>query len=565
MKIEKRHLSVLFVMCCLLVVSVFPLTAEAQQQFTESVEMPDGILLATEVWLPDGPGPFPTVLIRTPYGRENFDETDYLAEGYALVSQDTRGFGESQGSWYFWEDEPSDGRATIEWIALQNWSNGKVGMIGRSALAAAQYAVAQNAPSALKCLAPAHESPDRYHHVGFPGGALFEDLVFGWMNPDLNHLIPDMLAHRLLDSWWDGLNWVASPETIDVPMFHMGRWYDLFHPGAPHAFQVIQHQGGAGAAGNQYLLIDPLTHYDLYGQHHVNHPPSPTPFEDYRHQLQSDWLAYWLKDEATGVDDWPHVRIYLMGPWEEPGAPGNTWIEMDDWPPRAETLALYFAHDGQSGTLSEVVPPPGQLVLHIDPLDWVDTFGGGNFGEPSGPWDQTAFPGIRPIESRDDVLTFTTEVLTQPVVVMGDVTANIWIRPDTPDLDLSVRLTDVYPDGRSMLITDGLQRARMRLSDEEENFLTPGEEYEIEVAVGSTAVVFNAGHRIRLAIAGTNYKRRERNSNDGGDLNDPNYIVANPEILFGPEYPTAVMLPITSIFADGFESGDLTAWSVTVP
>ena len=246
MKTEKPLMRVFFVMCCLLVLSIYPLTAEAQQQFTESVEMPDGILLATEVWLPDGPGPFPTVLIRTPYGRENIDEADYLAEGYAVVAQDERGFGDSQGSWYFWEHEPSDGHATIEWIALQSWSNGKVGMIGRSALARAQYAVAQNAPSALKCLAPAHETPNRYHHAGFPGGALFHDLVVGFMTGNnLLHLLPDLLAHRLLDSWWDGLNWVASPETIDVPMFHMGRWYDLFHPGAPHAFQVIQHQGGA--------------------------------------------------------------------------------------------------------------------------------------------------------------------------------------------------------------------------------------------------------------------------------------------------------------------------------
>jgi predicted acyl esterase len=569
MKTEKRSPALCSVIFLLLVVSILPLTAEAQQQFTESVEMPDGIVLATEVWLPAGTGPFPTVLMRTIFSRFGFgDERSlYLQNEYAVVIQQSRGFGQSGGDWYFWDHEPSDGHATIEWIAQQPWSDGKVGMVGNSNRGASQYAVAQNAPAALKCLAPAHESPDRYQHVGFPGGALFYDLVYHWMeNRGFLHLLPDLLAHRLLDSWWDGMKWVASPEAIHVPMFHMGRWHDMFPQGPPHAFQVVQHQGGAGAAGNQYLLMDPLTHGSQYGQFSPLHPPTPIPFEDYRHQLEFDWLEYWLKDEANGVDDWPHVRLYLMGPWDEPGAPGNTWIEMDEWPPVAETRIFYLSQDGQDGVLGESIPSPGQLLLTIDPeFDPVPTYGGGNNTMPSGPWDQAAYPEVRPIESRDDVLTFTTDVLTEPTTVIGPVTAKIWINPDTPDLDLSLRLTDVYPDGRSILITDGIQRARMKCGDDIECFLTPGVPEEIEVEVGLTAMVFNAGHRIRLAIAGTNWERFERNSNDGGDLNNPNYIVANPEILFGPQYPSALYLPFPALFADGFESGNTLAWSAAVP
>jgi len=541
-----------------------PATADTQQSTFYQVEMPDGILLATQVWLPTTGGPtFPTVFMRTPYGRfGGSDERSlYLQNEYAVVGQDVRGFGQSQGSWYFWEDEPSDGHATIEWIAMQSWSDGKVGMFGRSALGAAQYAVAQGAPSALKCLAPAHESPDRYHHVAFPGGALFYDLVINWTNgAGLSHLIPVLLAHRLLDSFYDGLNWVESPETIHVPMFHMGRWYDLFQQGPPHAFQVVQHQGGAGAAGNQYLYMDPLDHYHDYGP--FPDPPSPIPFEDFRQQLKLDWFDYWLKDEATGVDGWPQARIYVMGAIDEPGAPGNVWLEMSDWPPPRETRAFYLAQDG---SLGESIPTPGQLVLPIDPLDPVLTYGGANYHEVKGPRDQAAYPLDRPIESRDDVLTFTTDVLTEPTTVIGSVTAEIWINPDTPDLDLSVRLTDVYPDGRSLLITDGIQRARMRCGDTEECFLEPGVPTKIEVNVWLAAMVFNAGHRIRVAIAGTNWERFEINSNDGGDLNNPNYIEAHPEILFGPQYPSALYLPIPALFADDFESGDTSAWSAAVP
>ncbi len=486
----------------------------------------------------------------------SFDIQLYVQEEYAVVSQDVRGTGGSQGDWYLYSAYPSDGHTTIEWISAQSWSDGSVCMVGRSALGATQYAVAQGAPEALKCLAPAHESPDRYHHIIFPGGSYFYDLVHNWLAREgFLYLEPDILQHRLWGSWWEEhQDWIGSPGTINVPMFHMGRWYDFAQKGPPETFHIVQHQGGPDAVGNQYLLMDPLDHFNDFGPY--QHPPSPIPFEELRQQLELDWLAYWLKGEATGVDTWPKARIYVMGPINEPGAPGNEWVEMDEWPPPAESQTLYL---DQTGGLSESVPTPGQLVLPIRPLVWVPTYGGANFWATTGPRDQSA------IESRDDVLVFTSDVLSQPVTVMGPVTARIWIRPDTPDLDLSVRLTDVYPDGRSMLITDGIQRARMRFSDEEEWFMIPGEAYEIEVDVWSTAMVFDAGHRIRVAIAGTNYPRFERNDNTGGDLNNPNYQDAHPEILLGPQYPSMVMLPIPVVFSDGFESGDTTAWSATVP
>jgi len=216
------------------------------------------------------------------------------------------------------------------------------------------------------------------------------------------------------------------------------------------------------------------------------------------------------------------------------------------------------------GTLTESVPDPGQQLLPIDPLDPVPTVGGANLGYPlsttlRGPWDQAA------IESRADVLTFTTEPLTQLATVVGLVTARIWILPDTLDLDLSVRLSDVYPDGRSILVVDGIQRARMRIEDTAEHLLIPDVPTAIEVDLWSTAMVFNTGHRIRVDLAGTNWNRFERNSNDGGDLNNPNYIPANPQILFGPPYPSAIYLPFMALFADGFEGGSAAAWSHTVP
>jgi putative CocE/NonD family hydrolase len=186
--------------------------------------------------------------------------------------------------------------------------------------------------------------------------------------------------------------------------------------------------------------------------------------------------------------------------------------------------------------------------LVSDPSDPVPTLGGANL-HPSlivdgremgdGPQDQ------RSIEARSDVLTFTTETLVQPVTVMGPVRAKVWLVPDTPDLDLAVRLTDVYPDGRSMLVLDGIQRARMRCGDEAECMLIPGEPVELTVELWSTALVFNAGHRIRISVSGSNSPRFEVNPNDGLDLNlETPGQVAQPRLLFGVDHPSRLELPV---------------------
>ena len=186
--------------------------------------------------------------------------------------------------------------------------------------------------------------------------------------------------------------------------------------------------------------------------------------------------------------------------------------------------------------------PSGAITLTIDPDDPVITRGGANLFTSMGPLFQYA------AERRDDVLTFTSQVLDQSVAIMGPVTAHIWIRPDTTDLDLAVRLTDVYPTGHSMLVTDGIQRARMRCSDEYECLLTPGEPTEITIDLWSTALVFNRGHQIRISISGSNWPRFEVNPNHGGDLNgDDPPVIAYPEILFGPDHPSRILLPVIKL------------------
>ncbi|MFH1176191.1 MAG: CocE/NonD family hydrolase, partial [Acidobacteriota bacterium] len=415
-----------------------------------------------------------------------------------------------------------------------------------SALGMTQYSMAPGAPSALKCQLPIVGTPDFYHHAVYQGGALRYGLAHNWLHAQgADALFEELKQRRLWSSWWE--QWAVLPliSTVNVPALHIGGWFDIFQQGTIDAFVAAQHHGGAGALGRQKLIIGPWTHYNtgLNVAGAVTFPDNAFMINDFL-TIFRDWFDHHLKGERPGVERWAPVKVYLMGAINEAHAPGNMWVELDNWPPAAALIPFYLASGHQ---LSGGVPAPGEETLTSDPRDPAPTWGGRELlkdyqddGTPgSGPHDQ------RPIEARDDVLVYTSAVLSSPLTVMGRLVAHLWIVPDTLDLDLAVRLTDVYPDGRSMLIADGIQRARMRCGDDQECFLAPGEPVELAVDLWSTAYVFNAGHRIRIDVSGANFPRFEVNPNTGLDLNLPDAgIVAHPQILFGPETPSRIELPV---------------------
>jgi len=516
----------------------------AAQTFSASVPAPDGTLLATDVYFPIGAGfgPWPVILQRTPYGK-GLNTVTYACVlfnlwGYACVGQDERGRGDSGGTYTGYVDEGPDGRATIEWIARQWWCDGNIGTLGASALGMTQYALAPGAPPALKCMVPIVATPDFYHHAVYEGGALRYALVHGWLE-DQNalDLFDPLKAHRLWNSWWAG--WAVLPEvaTVNVPALHIGGWFDIFQQGSLDAFTQFQHHGGPGALGKQKLVIGPWTHYGTFQNTAGEFTyPANSIYADDILPVAHEWFDLCLKGQASGAERWPAVRVYLMGAVGENGAPGNTWLELPDWPPLANPKLFFL--DVSRG-LATIVPAAGELGLVANPANPVPTVGGQELSSEAGPYDQSG------IESRADVLTFTTPVLDAPMTVVGRVRCTVWIRADTPDLDVAVRLTDVYPDGRSMLVTDGIQRARMRCGDDRECLLTPGTATEIAVDLWSTAIVINASHRIRIDVSGSNAPRFEVNPNDGGDLNTPGGgIVAHPAVLVGPDHPSRLELPV---------------------
>lgn len=515
----------------------------AGQQISTFVPAPDGVQLATDVYLPVLGSSWPVVLIRTPYNKDgvHFECSLLTLSGFVCVAQDTRGRFNSEGTDTVFRDDGPDGRATVDWIVDQPWCNGSIGTYGGSAVGITQYALAPGANPALKCQLAAVATPSIRDHAFLQGGVLRTALVETWLS-DQGSLgfLDEFKAHRLDDQWWQAVDFLADPTSVKTAVLHLGGWYDVFQQGAIDAFRAYSHNGGDTARDQQYLVIGPWTHGGDAGE------------LDYSIDLEAlvlsiilPWFDHCLNGTSNEVETWPAVSVFLMGAVGEPNAPGNQWLNLADWPPASRTLALYLSDDGD---LTEDRPPSGDAVLTIDPFNPVPTLGGANLHPwlevdgremGAGSYDQ------RPIESRSDVLTFTTEVLEEPLTVMGRIRAQIWIRPDTPDLDLAVRLTDVYPDGRSMLVLDGVQRARMRCGDDRECFLNPGDPIKLKVDLWSTAIVFNEGHQIRIDVSGTNAPRFEINPNDGSDLDQPDTrVVARPALLFGPENPSRLELPV---------------------
>jgi putative CocE/NonD family hydrolase len=234
-----------------------------------------------------------------------------------------------------------------------------------------------------------------------------------------------------------------------------------------------------------------------------------------------------------------------MGDIGEPGAPGNLWRQAATWPPPSTATPAYLASDG---TLSFQRPAAGAAPRSFtyDPSNPVPTRGGQNLTIPAGPMDQ------RPVENRPDVLLFTSPALDKPVEITGRVRAKLWVSSDAPDTDFTVKLTDVYPDGRSMLLLDGIRRMRFRNGFEKPELMKPGSVYPITVDLWSTSMIINKGHRIRIAVSSSNYPRFDANPNNG----QPSWAggpvrVAHNTVYLDASRPSQVILPVVSAQAGG--------------
>lgn len=521
--------------------------AQAQGQpgvQTVMVPMADGVKLATNVFVPPGKQPpFPTILVRTPYGRAlGKGQLDALGRlGYAVVSQDMRGrFGSEGHHAIIFGNEGlggkhQDGHDTMRWVARQPWSNGRIVTWGASALGIAQNMAAPHAPEELKGQIVVMAFSDYYRQAAYQGGVWRKELLEGWLKAtkmeDVN--LQTFLDHPTYDGFWKGLNAEAHADKVNAPGAFIGGWHDIFAQGTINSFTTIQKRGGPNARGKCFLVMGPQAH-GAYAEKLDYPKASEAPLNLI---APMNVIGHWALKPDPAVEKLQPVHYYVMGAAGEPDSPGNVWRSADTWPPPAVPTPVYL-HANRKLALKKP-EGEGQLTYKFDPEKPVPTKGGQNLGIDKGPMDQ------RSVEERADVLLFTSEPLMQAAEVTGRVTAKLYVSSDCPDTDFTVKLSDVYPDGRSMLVTDGIQRASLRNSFEKREPLEPGKVYELNVDLWSTSQVFNKGHRIRIAVSSSNAPRFEPNPNTG----EPHFTpgkgrVATNTVRFSAKHPSQVILPL---------------------
>lgn len=510
---------------------------------TFAVAMRDGVKLATDVYLPSTNGAFPTLLLRTPYNKalgSGIGE-DGARRGYAIVIQDTRGRFASEGANVAFDADVEDGHDTVEWILHQPWCNGKLGTFGGSAGAITQFLLARSGNTNVLSQHLTVGGPSLYFDVVYSGGVFRKALVEDWLR--VTQFSPDALKlwtiHPTYDDYWRARDLTGHYGNVHAAAVHIGGYFDIFAQGTIDAFVGYQEQGGPGARGRQKLIMGPWTHSVFSEQAgDLSFPKAKRPPTNLRDQWR--WFDHTLKGVGNGADREPTVTYYVMGDTSEPNAPGNTWRTAAAWPPLPTQATAFYLHADR--TLSRAKPGTAEpLCYTYDPTNPVPTVGGPELTIPAGPKDQ------RSIESRPDVLVFSSEPLAEPLEITGRVRAKLWVASDAPDTDFFVRLCDVYPDGRSFNICEGRLRARFRESFSREKLLRPGEVAVVDVDLWSTSIIFNKGHRLRVHVTSSSSPGFDPNPNTGEPFR--RHTATRPArntIYCDGERPSHLLLPVVA-------------------
>jgi hypothetical protein len=518
------------------------------------VPMRDGVRLSAFLFFPPGDGPWPVLLEQRyangsdPNTKKNFAK---LARGgYVTVLANFRGSQESEGVWKGYRHlawgEQQDGYDLVEWLAAQKWSTGKVGTFGSSQAGFAQNFLAVTQPPHLVAQYMIDTGLSLFHE-GYRIGGTQRPMRFKTMDkvcrvPEHNQeLMREWYRHQTYDDYWADEDCTRFFDKMNVPCFTIGSWYDFMCVGSIESYIGRQHRGGPNSLGKQQLLIGPWLHGRYKETNVANEMAYPEnakfPMDD--HMIR--WFDHYLKGVDNGVDRDPTVRYYVMGALGEKDAPGNIWRTAADWPVPATNVPYYLHADG---TLDASIPaaPDGFVAFDADPI------------HPA-PIPGTAFPGAkdaREYENHPQVKTFTTEVLTEPLEWTGKVRAELYVTSDAKDTDFIVRVSDVYPDGRSILIIDYVRRARYREGYEREVFLEPGKVAKVAFDVGWLSQIFNKGHRIRVTVASTGAPFYEPNPNTGEPLTiDPpeRQVVAHNSVQTNRQNASRVLAPVVELKA----------------
>jgi len=546
--------------------------------------MRDGTKLRADIYRPKAEGKFPVLLVRTPYDKTQEMEFGVKAagRGYVVVAQDVRGRFQSEGDWYPFKHESQDGYDTVEWAAALPYANGKVGMFGGSYVGATQYLAAIAKPPHLAGICPNVTASNYHDGWTYQGGAFEQWFNESWstglaMNtmrrrveagqnaaawtktlpltnyavleaPPAAGLAPyfgDWLAHPNYDEYWKQWSIEEHYAQIQVPVFSLGAWYDIFLGGTLRNYERLKKEAGTEEARRgQKLMVYVGGHAGGSNNKKVGEVDfgEKLPFD--LNEAMLSWYDALLKGGTTAASAEKPVKIFVMGK--------NEWREEADWPLARAKSTKYYLHSAGAantasgdGTLSTAAPGAEKAdQFTYDPNDAVPTLGGplccGPFPPVGlGPQDQSK------AEARSDVLVFTTPALAKDLEVTGPVTLDLYASSSAVDTDFTGKLVDVWPNGFAQNLTEGILRLRYRSSQEKPELAKPGETYHVTVDLWATSNVFLAGHKLRLEVSSSNFPRFDRNLNTGEEQAGGTRMSKATNVIYHDKaHPSALVLPV---------------------
>jgi putative CocE/NonD family hydrolase len=571
---------------------------EYEIEIERSIELPmrDGLNLATDIYRPKAEGKFPVILVRTPYKKEMNDlqAKFYARRGYVYAVQDCRGRFSSPGVWEPFVNEANDGYDTVEWLAVQPWSTGEVGMIGGSYLGWVQWWAARDRPPHLTTIIPNVAPPDPYFNIPYEYGVFFIFGSFWWANileseataditgkalsdvmdmkyaRVLRHLPVIDLDEKVLgkknqywrkwiehpnnDEYWEPANFLDHLENLNMPVFHQSGWFDGDGIGSKlNYLKMASH-------GHQYqkLVLGPWGHTDQATRRVGGQDFGEEAIID----LQTDylrWLDHWLKGIDNGIDKEPLVSLFVMG--------SNRWAHGDTYPlPETQMTKLYLKSGGGAntsegdGSLVWEAPPAGTApdIFIYDPGD--PTPSPIFYVSPEDLTEEEDEPSKTSVEEerkkrraywatvdkeRRDILVYDTPPLEAPLTFAGPISAVLYASSSAKDTDWFMRLSRVDCCGIVHGLVEGKIRARYRESFSDPELLEPGEIYEYHLDLWQTGITIQKEEMLRVEVASASFPLFSRNLNTGGhNETETEFLKAEQTVYHDERYPSHVLLPV---------------------
>lgn len=536
------------------------------------IPMRDGIKLTADIYRPrDIDIALPVLLMRLPYGRAIASTVTYAhpswyaTQGYIVVIQDVRGCGTSEGEFYPFRNEYEDGYDTVTWCVEElEGSNGKVGMYGFSYQGVTQFQAAVMQPKGLITICPAMATIDFYHGWFYFGGAIALEFTLTWalqlaqnqayfhkLEPqatdlyqaqqeisELLHYVPldrlEILRHEPLadfffdwignsqpsDRYWQELNPLSRFEQFDLPALHIAGWADIFIEATiatyRQALQVTDRP--------QFLIGSPWQHLPWRSQvGELDFGGDAIPQID---RLQVDWFDYWLKGIDNGIIARSPVQLFLMGE--------NRWLQLQEWEEEPEYQDFYLHENGKLTNDISKLPNSFPDIYVYDPRipNPITSYGG---------YDQ------RGIQSRSDVLVYISDAITENLRISGTAEFILFATTSVPDTDWVIKLLDIYPDGRQMLVTMGVIRAKFRNSFDRPEYIECDRILEYKIKLRPTCHSFKSEHKLGVAIASAAFPLIERHTNTRKNPSTcavSEFVEATQEVYHSSEFPSHLKLPL---------------------